>query len=200
MQGHVRSIDALRDLRVALLEWAARLSDQTFEIGHEAQRALEWAKVDQPRYWRGEIAIAERRLQEAKDHLASTQATYGGRDKPPATEARKRVVQLEHRVRFCQQRAGACRRWADEIERAVERLAGALAALKQQSDSELPLAAHQLSQWVAALDRYADGTPPTSDASATTGPPATSSDAVQPASDAASASQEPDPPTAETRP
>lgn len=167
MQSHVRSIDALRNLRAALLQWAARLNDQTFEIDNEAKRALEWAKVDQPRYWRSEMAIAERRLQEAKDHLASTQATYGGRDRPPATEARKRVANLERRVRFCQQRAGACRRWADEIERAVERLAGALAALQQQSDSGLPSAANQLNQWIAALDRYADVAPPTADAAVT---------------------------------
>lgn len=199
MQGHVRSIDALRDLRIALLEWAARLNDQTFEIGHEAQRALQWAKVDQPRYWRGEITIAERRLQEARDHLASTQATYGGRDRPPATEARKRVAQLERRVRFCQQRAGACRRWADEIERAVERLAGALAALQQQSDSELPLAANQLSQWIAALDRYAETAPP-ADASAATGSPPNSSDSEHSSTDAASARKPTDPPTAENQP
>lgn len=163
MQGHVRSIDALRDLRIAILEWASRLNEQTFELRSEAQRALQWAKVEQPRHWRRELALAERRLHEAMDYLAATQATYGGRDRPPATEARRRVADLQQRVRFCQQRAAACRRSAAEIERAVERLAGALAAMQQQSDCELPLAANQLSQWIEALDRYAEIAPPTTE-------------------------------------
>lgn len=172
MQGHVRSIDALRDLRVAILQWASRLHEQTFELGSEAQRALQWATVEQPRYWRHEITLAERRLQEARDNLAATQATYGGRDRPPATEARKRVVDLERRVRFCQDRAGSCRRWAAEVERAVERLAGALAAMQQQGDCELPLAANQLNQWIEALDRYTEVAPPAMEASPPSDEPA----------------------------
>ena len=160
MQGNVQSIDALRDLRIAVNELALRFGELSFDIRNEAQRALEWTTVEVPRYWRHEFKLAERRLQEAVDNLAAMQATYGGRDKPPATEAKKRIAKLRRRVQFCQQRLAVCKSWAAEMERSVGLLVAATSTLQQQSEADLPVAATKLQGWIDSLDRYVDGAPP----------------------------------------
>ncbi|WP_164104091.1 hypothetical protein [Candidatus Laterigemmans baculatus] len=159
MHAHIRSIDALRELRAAVLEWGSRLDDQIFTLRSEARRALEWAAVEQPRYWSHQVAVAERGLQDATARLAALQTTYGGRDRPRATEARNRVNELRRRLRFCQERAAACRGWAAEMERAVDQLIAATSGLQQHAEAGLPTAAAQLAQWIDALDRYADSLP-----------------------------------------
>lgn len=161
MQANVRSTDAIRELRTATLECASRLDDQILALRSEARRALQWASVEQPQYWRHQVTLAERTLQHAVDRLAVTQTTYGGRDRPRATEARNRVNEMRRRLRFCQERAAACRGWAAEMERAVDQLIAATSGLQQQAEAGLPTAAAQLAQWIEALDRYADVRPPT---------------------------------------
>lgn len=159
MHANIRSIDALRELRTAVLEWGSRLDEQIFTLRGEARRALEWAAVEQPRYWSHQVAVAERGLQDATARLAALQTTYGGRDRPRATEARNRVNELRRRLRFCQERAAACRGWAAELERAVDQLVAATSELQQHAEAGMPTAAAQLAQWIEALDRYADAPP-----------------------------------------
>lgn len=172
MQANVRSTDAIRELRTAVLEWASRLDSQVFALRSEARRAVQWATVEQPRYWQHQVTLAERMLQDATDRLAVLQTTYGGRDRPRATEARNRVNELRRRLRFCQERAAACRGWAAEMERAADQLIAATSGLQQQAEAGLPTAAAQLAQWIAALERYADVRPPNPTAEPTPNPTA----------------------------
>lgn len=154
MQGNVQSIDALRDLYAALLKLAESFSELSFEVRTEVARAVEWITQTAPQYWRYQLQVAERHLTEAQDNLASMQATYGGRDKPPATEARKRVITMRRRVALCQQRLREIRRINAEIERAANLMVATSSNLQQQAESELPKAAARLGDWIQSLDEY----------------------------------------------
>jgi DNA repair exonuclease SbcCD ATPase subunit len=158
MQGNVQSIDALRVLHQAVQELALRFGYIGFDLKTESQRGQEWVAEAMPRYWRGQMQLAERRLQEATDNLAQLQTTFGGRDKPPATEARKRVEQAKRRFQLCQQKLQACKVWNLELQRAADRLQGATSTLQQTAESTLPTAASCLAGWIDTLDRYSENT------------------------------------------
>lgn len=156
VQGNVQSIDSLRELRVAVLELAAQFTELSFDLKSEVTRTIDWITVTAPQYWRHQLQLAERQLSEALDNLASMQATYGGRDKPAATEAKKRVTTLRRRVTLCNQRLQEIKRWSTEIERAANLMTTTSANLQQQAESELPKAASRLGAWIKSLDAYAD--------------------------------------------
>ena len=159
MQGNVRSIDALRDLRVATLELASRCGDISFDMRSETERAIQWVTQDAPQYWRHQRKLTERGFQEACDSLAAMQATVGGRDKPACTELKKRVRKLRARLQLCDEKLALCKRWAAEIERGASDMVTATTALQQQAETGLPVAAAQLETWIAALDRYTETSP-----------------------------------------
>lgn len=156
MQGNVESIDSLRDLRTAVLKLADSFAELSFDLRTEVTRSIEWITETAPQYWRFQLKLAERELTEALDNLASMQATYGGRDKPPATEAKKRVAKLRQRVVLCNQRLKEIKQLAAEIEREANLMVSTTANLQQQAESELPKAAQRLGGWIDALDKYAD--------------------------------------------
>lgn len=156
MQGNVQSIDSLRELRTAVMQLADSFAELSFDLRSEVTRTVEWITVIAPEYWRQQLQLAERRLSEALDNLAAMQATYGGHDKPAATEAKKRVTTLRTRVSLCNQRLQDIKRWSAEIERSANLMTSTCANLQQQAEAELPKGAARLSGWIKSLDAYAE--------------------------------------------
>lgn len=156
MKGHVESIEQLEQLRLATIELAHRFGTIAFDFKSEVQNALDWVSNEAPRYWRQQLQLAERQLQEAQDNLAAMMATYGGRDKPPATEARKRVETLRRRVQLCEAKFRACKAASLHLQQAANSVLPCIANLEQTSEADLPTAAQRLKKWIAALNRYAE--------------------------------------------
>jgi cysteinyl-tRNA synthetase len=155
MQGNVQSIDTIRNLKIGVDEFATALGNVAFDLSSEVTRALQWIQIEAPAYWREQLRLAEQRLSEALDNLASLEQTYGGRDKPAATEAKKRVSVLKKRAQTCQQKLLDIKKWAAEIEHGSNLMSATTANLQQQSESVLPLAEARLEAWIRSLDNYA---------------------------------------------
>lgn len=157
-QGHVRSIDGLRDLQAATLKLAARYDDLAATLRNEQTRAERWITEEAPRYWRAQQRRAEQRLSEAEDTLAALQSTANDQNQAGVSECRQRVIKARERVRLCESKLRVCRTVALELERAGERLHAASARLQHQADTHLPAAGTRLKNWIAALDRYTEST------------------------------------------
>jgi hypothetical protein len=159
MQGNVRSITVIRDLNLAVSQLTNRLTEISFDLRGEAQRAIQWVSSEAPQYWRYEQKLASQRLKETEDTLASMKATVGGRDKPVATELEQRVAKIRHRLQLCEEKLQLCKRWHTELLRAADPLLAAASAVQQQAETELPMAANQLDRLIRALEQYAEVAP-----------------------------------------
>lgn len=159
MQGNVRSIAVIRDLNLAVSQLTNRLTEISFDLRGEAQRAIQWVSSEAPQYWRYEQKLASQRLKETEDTLASMKATVGGRDKPVATELEQRVAKIRHRLQLCEEKLQLCKRWHTELLRAADPLLAAASAVQQQAETELPTAANQLDRLIRALEQYAEVVP-----------------------------------------
>lgn len=155
MQGNVQSIEDLEKLHEAILTLSERFSELAFDLRVEIDRALEWVSSEAPLYWKHQLQTAQRKLQEAQENLASLQATLGGRDKPPATEAKKRVQTLINRVKLCEEKLRACKHAANLLQQESNKFQGCITGLQQQAEGELPHAANRLKSWIEALQEYA---------------------------------------------
>lgn len=158
-QGHVRSIDALRELQAVTLELATRYDDLAATLRNEQSRAERWITEEAPRYWRAQQRRAEQRLSEAEDTLAALQSTANDQNQAGVSECRQRVAKARQRVRLCESKLRDCRTVALQLERAGERLHAASARLQHQAETHLPAAGTRLKTWIAALDRYTESSP-----------------------------------------
>jgi len=118
-------------------------------------RAESYFSQDRPAYWRRQTQLAERELTEAKDNLAQKRSTIRPADRPPATEAAKRVKLAEQRARDCQAKQREAKAWAIEISQKCDDLLGPLADVLEHCEVLLPSAANELRTLIEQLRAYA---------------------------------------------
>ncbi len=120
------------------------------------QRADAHFSEDRPRYWKQQTHIAERELNEAKDNLAQKRAAARPGDRPPATEASRRVQKMEGRLRDCQLKQKQAKAWSIEISHQCDQLLGPLADVAEHCELLLPAAANELRKLITELEKYAE--------------------------------------------
>jgi len=120
------------------------------------QRADAHFSEDRPRYWKQQTHIAERELNEAKDNLAQKRAAARPGDRPPATEASRRVQKMEGRLRDCQLKQKQAKAWSIEISHQCDQLLGPLADVAEHCELLLPAAANELRKMITELEKYAE--------------------------------------------
>jgi len=58
MTANVHSTEAIDAVRLALISFAAKVSDALTELSTEMRRVLEWLEHDRPRYWKNEMRLS----------------------------------------------------------------------------------------------------------------------------------------------
>ena len=161
--ANVRSLDALRDLRVTLIGFAERVDLALGDLRSRIERTLSWLEHDCPLYWRDQ----ERR---AYDAVASARVAYetcrlrtvGGRHSE-CIEERQALQRARTRLEFCQNQCERVRRWTIEARRQVDDYRGRSGPLQRRVEDDVPLLVATLSRMIHALEGYAELRPATSD-------------------------------------
>lgn len=155
-QSNVKSIESLEDFHAGLTRLSSGWEDSVQEIRMLIQRAEAYFSEDRPRYWREQTRIAERELNEAKDSLAQKRAAARPGDRPPATEASRKVQMIERRLRDCELKQRQAKAWSIEISHQCNQLLGPLADLAEHCEHTLPAGARELRQLINELEKYSE--------------------------------------------
>lgn len=149
----VRSIDALRDFRVALLEFIdfARRSLATAES--EVQRMDSWLTHEQPESWKRQVRHRKEMLAQSKSELFRATISQPDNPRGPVDEQR-RVRKCEEAIREAEDKLARTKRWAREFVRGAQEYHGATAALGASLDGELTAAAGKVDRAISTLEVY----------------------------------------------
>ncbi len=158
-RSNVRNIDSLEDFHAGLIRLSSEWQETAEEIRMLVRRAEAHFSDQLPSYWRQQLQLAERELNEARDNLATKRAAARPGDRPKATEAMQRVRAAEQRLRLCQQKQRDCRTWSLEISRQCDALLGPLADVVEHCEVLLPEAARELRTLIDQLRVYAEQPP-----------------------------------------
>lgn len=154
--SNVRNIESLEAFHGGIIRLASDLETTLEEIRLQVQHAEEYFSANQPAYWRRQLQLAERELNEAKDNLAQKRASTRPNDRPAASEATRRVRIAEQRLQMCQKKQRDCRAWSLEISRQCDSLLGPLADVVEHCELILPAAARELRSLIEQLRLYAE--------------------------------------------
>ena len=154
--ANVRSLDALRDVRLALIAFRERASSALGSVRSKIDRTRAWLEQDRPIYW----AEQERR---AYDGGATARVGYetcklrtvAGRH-PECIEEKIALQKAKARLEYCQQKIVTVRRWVIEAGRQSDDYRGRAGALQRLLEEDIPNVLARVSRMIDALEAYAE--------------------------------------------
>ena len=158
--ANITSVEAVRALKLALVEFADEVQAALVALELEARRAMEWVERDRSRYWPREIQRASDRLSEARIALERAELKIGSEDRRYAYDERKAVERAKRRLQLAEAKTEAVRRWRVQIRKDVDQFAAQVAKMRQFLDTDQARAIANLEQMAAALDRYIEAPTP----------------------------------------
>jgi hypothetical protein len=158
--ANVRSIDAIREFREALLVFCAEAREALTTVDMQSRRALEWIQHGQPAFWRTAIRRTQEELTKAKADLFRKQLERISGEKPDCLEEHKAVRLSKSRLEHAEERLEKCRHWGNRFPKAIDEYAAPARNLAALVEGDPPAIVLLLDRITATLDAYVDLAPP----------------------------------------
>jgi len=151
----VGSIDALRQLRAAMVKFAETANAALGDAESEIQRVITWVEHDQTTYWSGQLRKRQDALVKAKEALRMKQIfkdSTGARQQ--TVEEEKAVMLATRRVQEAEQKMANVKRWSRQLEKEFHLYRGGVQRLGTSILADVPNALAKLDRMAMALDGY----------------------------------------------
>jgi len=149
----VKSINALKDAKAALVEFREVVTGALVEANAEVQRTLWWVQHDRAGHWRREVRRRTEQLSQAKSELY--RAKLAAMD-PHASciEQKKMVEKAERRLEEAQEKIRLTQKWARVMDREMLLFRGQCQGVARAVEAELPRGEAKLEQLLDRLHEY----------------------------------------------
>jgi chromosome segregation ATPase len=152
--ANLTSIDALRGLAAALVQFEATVQDAIVQLNLASRRPIEWIEHDRAQYWPREVRKAIDAVSEARLTLSRASATIDPNDHRSCYDERKQLEKAKRRLELAEAKVAAVRRWKMELRKEVEELEVQSAKLQHYLETDLSRAIAALARMADAADRY----------------------------------------------
>lgn len=153
---HVESVDALRRLRVAMIEFAESIGVALDESDAEVQRTDAWLKRDQPGYWKHQVALRTELYTRAKSELNRKKLQSSAlNNRPSCVDEVKALARAERALEEARQKQAEVRRWTPLFDQECFGYFAAVQKLRTTAQADLPRALAHLDAMIAAIEAYA---------------------------------------------
>lgn len=154
--ARVESIDALKDLRVALCQFAETVRLSLDEADAEIKRAAIWLRQEQHSHWKVEIRKRTELVTRAKIALMRKEqekTPLGGR--LSCVDEKKALALARRRLEEAQEKFENVRRWMRQLEQETFTYKATAQGLSEVVEAGVPAGLAQLDQMIGALESYA---------------------------------------------
>lgn len=160
--ANVRSLEALREFRVALIKFIDKAKRAISTSDSEVMRMQIWLQSDQPSHWIREIKRGEERLNQAKSELFRATISQPDNPRGPTDQVRlvrRRKEEIEHAKRKLEN----TKRWSRTFERNSNEYRGAVSPLSSALDGNAHKAVVLIENSIATLEKYLASSAPVSE-------------------------------------
>jgi DNA repair exonuclease SbcCD ATPase subunit len=166
----VQSLDALREIRAALVEFQEDVQNSLGTMELEIRRLRDWLEHDQKFYWQNQIKERERDMVDARSglHRKRLSAMTGG--EVHASEQKELLRQAKGRLEKAEDQLQRLRRWIPQLERAVGDYQGAATSMADMLSGDLDRGMRSLDRMIEALEEYVRLAPPETKAAVPSAP------------------------------
>ena len=163
--ANVRSLEALREFRVALIKFIDKAKRAVATSDSEVMRTQMWIDSHQPAHWKRELRKSEERLNQAKSELF--RATISQPDNPRGPTDQVRLVnKRKAEIEYVKQKLEKTKRWSRTFERSTNEYRGAISPLSSALDGTAHKAVVLIERSITTLESYLKSVTPISEESA----------------------------------
>jgi len=156
--ANVTSIDALKSVKAALIQFCADIEAALVAMELEARRPMEWIEGDRSRYWPQQARRASDAVQEARQALQRCEVRVASEDRPSCYDEKKALEKAKRRLQLAEDKSRIIRRWSSEMQKATEDFAMQVARLRSYLETDVVKAIAAAERMAAALNRYVEQT------------------------------------------
>ena len=162
MSANVHSVDAIKDVRTALIKFQERAISAMGDLRQKVDRTVNWLELDRPNYWKDQ----ERR---AYDLVASTRVAYetcklrtvAGR-RSDCIEEKKALERAKMRMEYVREKQQAVRKWLVQAGREANEYRARTSTFQRTLEHDVPMMIAQLGRMIDAIESYSEITTGTS--------------------------------------
>ena len=159
-QASVRSIDTLKDLRVALALYGEDTLGAIGAVEAEVRRTLRWLQEEQPVYWQNQIKRRREQVSSARAEVFKKNLQKRPDYNPPMSEQKENLRKAEASLQDAEKRLAAVKKWQPLFKGAVLEYHASVQRIKDIAAGDVPRAVNLLSRMVDSLEAYLLVTPP----------------------------------------
>jgi hypothetical protein len=159
-QASVRSIDTLKDLRVALALYSEDTLGAIGSVESEVRRTLRWLQEEQPVFWQNQIKRRREEVSSARAEVFKKNLQKRPDYNPPMSEQKENLRKAEASLQDAEKRLAAVKKWQPLFKHAVLEYHASVQRIKDLSAGDVPRAVNLLSRMIDSLEAYLRVAPP----------------------------------------
>jgi hypothetical protein len=153
-QASVHSIDALKDLRVAMALYGEDTLGALGAVEAEVRRTLRWLTEERPYYWQEQIKRRREQVAMARAEVFKRNLQKKADYAPPMSEQKENLRKAEASLQDAEKRLAMVRKWQPLFNHAVLEYHASVQRLKDLAASDVPRAVNLLSRMIDSLEAY----------------------------------------------
>jgi hypothetical protein len=159
--ANVRSVDAIKDFKVALINFAeeARIALGATEM--ELRQVRNWLLRDQLSYWQSQVKRCQERMSMARADLFRRQLSQSNSDAISDTEQKEAVREAQRKLREAEDKVATIKKWVPILEHALSEYHSQSQPLGDRLSGSFAATLNVLDRMITALDSYLAMAPPT---------------------------------------
>ncbi len=159
-QASVRSIDALKELRVALALYGEDTLGAIGAVEAEVRRTVRWLMEERPVYWQEQIKRRREQVSTARAEVFKKNLQKRADYSPPMSEQKENLRTAEASLQDAEKRYAAVKKWQPLFKHAVLEYHASVQRIKDLTAGEMPRAVNLLSRMIDSLEAYLRVTAP----------------------------------------
>jgi hypothetical protein len=185
-RANVRSLDAVRQFRPAVVRFEDDVMAALTSLRTELNRTMQWLDHDCPAYWQHQIRNGFDTVAEARTQLSRKSMMTVAGHRSECIDEKKALARAKQQLEFAQEKLRVCRQWSLKAHRAADEYNSRIGRAEQTLTQGLPRLMAILERITLALESYTATEKPlrSEDRSTWVAPPAPGEEAA-PAGEAA---------------
>ena len=157
--ANVRSLESIRDFRVALIVFNNAIGDALLDMQEQAFSALDWVENERPRYWGQQLLTAYDKVSEMRIALEVARLRKTAFDHQPSlAEEKEALGSAKKRLAYCQQKVELVKRTSIDLRHETDEFLGRLSQLNRLVETDIPKMIGLMERMLAALESYTEFT------------------------------------------
>jgi hypothetical protein len=152
-QANVRSVDALRDFKNALIAYAEEARNALNGVDMEVRRTRDWLGRDQLMYWQTQVKKRNEQVSQARADLFRRQISQGSGSVSDSDQKEALRIAIQ-RLRNAEEKLAKVKKWGPVLDHAIAEYNSAARPLGDRISGDLVNSLALLDRMVASLDAY----------------------------------------------